>query len=150
MISPILEVEADYDLRLNLLLSSLLAIPLILGFILLSEDIGAASAMFGITVFDTLLFYAILPRYYQIFQDRLKIVLGYPFAINISFSTMKEARVVSASKAFIYWGIRFATSQKNVVEIVRNQGLNLVISPAKRNVFLDQLSQVLKAWAPAE
>ena len=87
-----------------------------------------------------------MPRRYQIFQDRLKIVLGNPFALSIPFSIIKEVRPVSGSSTFAYWGIRLATSSKSVVEIVRSKGWNVVISPANRDMFLDQLTQALKDY----
>ena len=89
--------------------------------------------MFGVTVFDALLFYAILPKRYQIFQDKVKIVLGQPIAIDIPLSTIREARPAPGSRTFVYGGIRLATSSRNVVEIVRSKGLNIVISPANRD-----------------
>jgi hypothetical protein len=130
---------------LKSILGGVLALTLILGVILLSEDIGAALAMFGVTLFDALLFKSILPRRYQIFQDRVRIVLGGPFALNIPLSNIRQARQASSSKAFAYWGFRFATSTHYVVEIVRKKGLSLVISPASGDMFLEQLNQALKA-----
>lgn len=106
--------------------------------------------MFGITVFDALLFNAVIPRRFQIFQDRVRVVLGRPFVFNIPFSTIREVRSVSGSKAFAYWGLRFATSSKAVVEIVRHKGLNVVISPANKNMFLEQLTQALNAMLAAK
>jgi len=134
-----------YDFWLKSILGGVLALTLILGVILLSEDIGAALAMFGVTLFDALLFKAILPRRYQIFQDRVRIVLGGPLAINIPFSNIRTVRTVSARKVFVYWGNRFATSTHSIVEIVRKKGLGFVISPANRDMFLEQLNQALKA-----
>ena len=54
------------------------------------------------------------------------------------------------SKAFVYWGIRFATSSKGVVEIVRKKGLNLVISPRNDDMFLEQLNQALQSQSSQE
>jgi len=48
------------------------------------------------------------------------------------------------SKVFVYWSIRFATSTRHVVEIVRKKGLNLVISPSKEDIFLEKLNQAMK------
>jgi len=48
--------------------------------------------------------------------------MGGLFAINILFSNIAEVRFASGSKAFAYWGLRFATSTQNVVEIVRKKG----------------------------
>ena len=134
-----------YDIWLKLILGCVLALTFILGVILISENIGAALAMFGVTLFDALLFNAVLPRRFQIFEDTLKIVLGWPFAINIPFSNIIDARSTSGRKVFAYWGIRFATSTRHIVEIVRKKGLNLVISPSKGDIFLEQLNQARKA-----
>ena len=53
--------------------------------------------------------------------------------------------LASRRKAFAYSGIRFATSSKRVIEIVRKKGMNLVISPRNADIFLDQINQALKA-----
>ena len=74
-----------------------------------------------------------------------KIILGGPFALNILVSNIREVRAASASKAFAYWGLRFATSTQSIVEIVRKKGLSLVISPANADMFLEQLNQALGA-----
>ena len=137
----IYEDTPKYDLWLKLVLGGVLALTLFLGVVLLFEDLVAAWIMFGVTLFDALLFRAILPRRFQIFQDRVRIALGGPFAVNILFSNIKEVRSVSGGKAFAYWGIRLATSTHYVVEIVRKKGLSLVISPTSGEVFLEQLNQ---------
>jgi len=139
------EDRARYDLWLKLILGGVLVITLIVGVILISEDIEAALVMLGVTIFDALLFKAILPQRYQIFQHKVRIVLGGPFAVNIPFSNITEVREASSNRVFAYWGIRFATSTRYVMEIVRSKGLNLVISPASGDMFLEQLNQALQA-----
>ncbi len=139
------EDTAEYDLWLKLLLGGILAFTLVMGFFLLSVDKIGAYIFLGVTVFDALLFYAILPKRYQIWTDRVRIALGRPLAVNIPLATIKEARPAPGSKAFAYWGVRFATSLKNVVEIVRHRGLNFVISPSNRDLFLERLAEALKA-----
>ena len=136
------EDTPHYDFWLKLILGGILALTFILGIILILEDTEAAVVMFGITLFDALLFKAILPRRFQIFEDRLKILLGGPFAINIPFSNIVEAKPASGRKTVIYSGIRFATSIHHVVEIIRKKGLNLVISPTNDEMFLEQLNKV--------
>ena len=135
------EDTPHYDFWLKLILGGILALTFILGIIFISEDTEAAVVMFGITLFDALLFKAILPRRFQIFEDRLKILLGGPFAINIPFSNIAEAKPASGRETVIYSGIRFATSIHPVVEIIRKKGLNLVISPKNSDMFLEQLNQ---------
>ncbi len=137
----IYEDTPKYDIWVKLILGGVLALTFILGVIFIYQDTEAAVAMFGITLFDVLLFKAILPRRYQIFEDRLRILMGGPFAINISFSNIEEAKLASGSKAFAYRGLRLATSTHHVVEIVRKKGLNVVISPSNRDMFLEQLNQ---------
>jgi hypothetical protein len=137
------EDRARYDWWLKLILGGTLALTLVLGLAFLATDITGTWILLAVTAFDALLFHAILPRRYQIFTDRLRIVLGYPFAWTIPFSTIEEARSVSGSKAFFYGGVRFTTSSETVVEIVRSQGWNLVISPAQRDTFLEYLTQAL-------
>ena len=139
----IYEDTSRYDSWLKVILGGILALTFVLGVVLLFEDILAASVMFGVTLFDAFLFKAILPRRFQIFQDRVKIVLGGPLALSIPLSNIKCARSASGSKAFVYWGIRFATSTQGVVEIVRKQGLSLVISPKNTSMFLEQVDQAL-------
>ena len=141
----IYEDTPKYDLWLKLILAGVLALTLILGVISIYRDTEAAIAMFGITVFDALLFKAILPRRFQIFEDRLKILLGGPFSINILLSNIAEVKPASSRKIFAYWGIRFATSTSNVVEVVRKKGLNLIISPRNDDMFLEQLNQALQS-----
>ena len=141
----IYEDSAPYDPWLKIILGSTLALTLVMGIVFLPFDVAGAYVMFGVTLFDALLFNAILPRRYQIYQDRLRIVLGKPFAVNIPFSTIKEVRPASGSKTFAYGGIRLATSSSSVVEIVRTKGLNVAVSPANRDAFLEQLTQALQA-----
>ena len=141
----IFEDIPKYDLWLKLLLISILAITFILGIIFIYQDTEAAIVMFGITLFDALLFKAIFPRRFQIFEDRLIILLGGPFNINIPLSNISEAKPASGRKLFFYWGSRFATSTQHVVEIIRKKGLNLVISPRNDDMFLEQLNQALQS-----
>ena len=135
------EDKPKYDFWLKSILGGVLALTFILGVVLISENIAAAAVMFGVTLFDALLFKAILPRRFQIFGDRVRILLGWHLAHNIPFSNIVDARSASGSRVFAYWGIRFATSTCFVVEIVCKKGLNAIISPSKGDIFLEQLNQ---------
>ena len=99
------EDTPKYDSWLKLILGGVLALTFILGIIFISQDTEVALAMFGITLFDAVLFKAILPRRFQIFEDRLKILFGRPFSISIPFSSIADAKPASCSKALAYWGI---------------------------------------------
>lgn len=120
-------------------------LKIMLGGVLLFQDKGDAFGMFGIAVFYALLFKIIMPQRYQIYSDKIKIVFSGPIAWNIPFSTIKEVRSASGAKAFAYSGVRFATSSKNVVEIRRSRGCNVVISPSNKGIFLEQASRAMKS-----
>jgi hypothetical protein len=116
-----------------------------LGFALLPVNPAAAAVLLGVTVFDALLFHFVLPRKYQIFTDRLRVVLGRPFAFNVPLGTIAEARPVSGIMALAGGGIRFATTTSTVVKIVRSRGMNVVISPRGQDLFLEHLQSALEA-----
>lgn len=132
------------DLWLKLMLGGITLMFLVIGIVLLFQDAEGAFVMFGIAAFYILLFKLVMPQKYQIYSDRLKIVLGGPFAWNISLSTIKEAKMASGMKAFAYSGVRFATSSRGVAEITRTRGCNVVISLSNREVFLEQLNRAMQ------
>jgi hypothetical protein len=141
------EESAEYSYWIRLLF--LIPIGLAIGAIILaySQEYDGCFVLIGESIFFILIFYFILPRKYQIYEDKLKIVLGNPFSINIPLSTIKEAKHSSGIKALFYLGVRFATSTHHVIEIVRSKGLNYVISPKKGDTFTQQLNQAIKSQA---
>jgi len=139
------EDTARTDTWLKLMLGGILVMFLVLGGVFLFQDKEDAFGMFGIAVFYALLFKIIMPQRYQIYSDKVRIVLGGPLAWNIPFTTIKEVRSASGAKAFAYSGVRFATSSKNVVEIRRSRGCNVVISPSNKEIFLEQASRAMKS-----
>ncbi|MDP6126883.1 MAG: hypothetical protein QF713_02160 [Dehalococcoidales bacterium] len=66
-------------------------------------------------------------------------------AFNIALSEIEEARSRTGTAAFIYFGIRFATSASHTVEIVRGRCRNMVISPSDDGEFIKQLNQAIQA-----
>jgi hypothetical protein len=139
------EDTARTDTWLKLMLGGILVMFLVLGGVLLFQDKEDAFGMFGIAVFYALLFKLVMPQRYQVYSDKVRIVLGWPLAWNIPFTTIKEVRSASGAKAFAYNGVRFATSSKNVVEIRRSRGRNVVISPSNKEIFLEQAGRALQA-----
>lgn len=142
----VFEDKPKYDLVLKLIVGGVLALTFVLGIILIFADMTGAIAIFLITLFDAVLFWVIVPRNYRILQDRIKIVLGGPFAMNLPFSTIDKVQASAGSKAFFYTGLRMAPSSSTVVEIVRSKGINIVISPQNRGLFLEQANRALQAW----
>ncbi len=143
--SLLYEDTARTDTWLKLMLGGILVMFLVLGGVLLFQDKEDAFGMFGIAVFYALLFKLVMPQRYQVYSDKVRIVLGWPLAWNIPFTTIKEVRSASGAKAFAYNGVRFATSSKNVVAIRRSKGCNAVISLSNKEIFLEQVSRAMKA-----
>ena len=140
------EDKPKYDTWLKILLGGIIALVIILGFIEVANDSGQALGVFGVAIFLIILFRLILPRRFQIQNDKLRIVLGGgPLAINIPFNDIKEVKPRTGIKAFIYVGIRFATSANYTIEIIRHRGLNIVISPTNDAEFMKQLDQARNA-----
>ncbi len=135
------EDKPKYDLWIKVLLGGVVALTLILGLVQISVNSREALAVFGVVLFEIILFRMILPRRFQILSGRLRIVLGGPFVINIPLSDIKEVKSRTGIKAFVFTGIRFATSYNHTVEIVRHKGLNIVISPTNDDGFIKQLNQ---------
>jgi hypothetical protein len=132
---------------LKLILGTILLLTFITGLVFLTIDKAASLVMLVVTVFDGLLFYLIMPRAYQIYSNRLRVVLGGPFGMNIKFKDIKSVKQVSGNQAFGSNGIRFTTSNKYVLEISRKGKMDVTISPAGGEIFLEQLNQSLKAYS---
>ncbi len=139
------EDEPRTDRWPKLMLTGIPAIFLVLGIVLLFQDTASAFGMFGVTIFYAVLFRLIMPRKYQVYSDKVRIVLGGPFAWNIPFTTIREVRPASRASAFAYNGVRFATSSRGVVEIRRSKGCNVVISLSNKDVFLEQVRTAMKS-----
>ncbi|APV43417.1 PH domain-containing protein [Dehalogenimonas formicexedens] len=101
--------------------------------------------MVGTAVFELLLFYFIIPRKYQILDDRVRILLGSPIKYDIPLSTIKEARPAGGAEAWVYFGLRLATSGKGVIELIRRGGMDVVFSPRDRQTFLEQLELAMRS-----
>ena len=132
------------DIWLKLMLAGIPAIFLVIGIVLLFQDTASAFGMFGVTVFYAVFFRLVMPQKYQVYNDKVRIVLGGPFAWNIRFSTIKEVRTAPRASAFFYNGVRFASSSSSVVEIQRSKGCNVVISPSDKDVFMEQVHMAMK------
>ena len=137
------ENRPRYDSSLKWLVSAILGLTFIPAIILLNIDIIGPWALLAGTALDALLLYIIIPRKYQVFSDRVKIVLGGPFSIDLRFSTIEEVCAVTDTKTFVYWGVRMATSSKGIIEIVRQSGIDVVISPRDSDTFLGQIREAM-------
>ena len=137
----VFEDKSVYDKWNRIILGGIVAVPLIVGIVLTAVDILGAAIMFGVTIFDAILFWCILPKQFLVYEDRIKIVLGWPFSITIPFRDIIQVRQATKDMAWVYWGMRLGTSLKYQVEIERKNGLSILISPSMENDFIEQLNQ---------
>jgi hypothetical protein len=134
-----------YDRITKILTAAILGTLLVAGIVLLFYAVPASIALFGDTLLVALIFYFVRPRRYQVFNTKLRIILGWPFGWDIPLSTIREARAAPDSARWVYRGVRLAVSSGTVVEIVRKKGWNVIISPSNRETFLERLNDVPKA-----
>ena len=131
-----------YDMWLKLILGGTLAVIVVPALFSIDSDPGEAIGLFCTALFVAVIFWFVMPRRYLILSDRVRIVLGGPFSFNISFDTIKIARIPKGMTV----GINFVTSFKNSVEIVRGKGMNVNISPGDRESFIEKLDKALDSW----
>jgi hypothetical protein len=138
------EDAARYDRVQIVLLAVIIGATLVPAVILLFYDVVGAAAMFGATLLDVLIFHLVFPRRYQVFNTKLRIVLGWPLNWDIKLTTIREARAAPGIDTWIYGGVRLATSSATAVEIVRKKGLGVIISPSDRETFLERLNEAVR------
>lgn len=134
-----------YDRITKILIAAILGAFLVAGIVLLFYAVAAGMAVFGDTLLVALIFYFVFPRRYQVFNTKLRIVLGWPLGWDIPLSTIGGAHAAPGTTRWIYKGVRLATSSGTLVEIVRKKGVNVIISPSNKEAFLERLNDVLKA-----
>ena len=142
--TPIYEDGAAIDWWFKALIVAIMAATFIPGVVIVSHQPLGGWVLLGTTVFEGLLFHCLLPRRFQLYPDRLRVILGYPFGFNIRLDTIQEARTVSAARTLFNAGLRLATSPGNGVRIRRRGGFDLVISPRNREQFLERVNGALR------
>ncbi len=133
-----------YDGWLKLILAAALLATLVPAIVLFWYDTAGALAMLGVTALDALIFYFVMPKRYQLYDDKVRIVLGGPFGMDIRLSDVKEARPSSGSDSRAMRRLKFATSSRSATDIIRHSGWSVVISPSDREAFLERLNEALK------
>jgi hypothetical protein len=94
-----------YDRITKILIGTILGTLLVAGIVLLFYAVAAGIALFGDTLLVALVFYFVLPRRYQVFNTKLRIVLGWPLGWDIPLSTIAEARVAPSTARWVYKGV---------------------------------------------
>lgn len=90
-----------------------------------------------------LIFWFLLPREYQVYENHLRIVLGGPFSVKIGFQNIEAIRITSR----LALTVNFATAiTRTHVEIVIKKGMSIAITPADHESFVEKANQALSQW----
>jgi hypothetical protein len=91
--------------------------------------------------------FAVMPTKYQIFNGRMRIILGWLLHFDIPFNNIKN--VTSATFQDL-WGpnLNFINSYSSddILRITRKHGAKVHITPWDRKLFLEQLNKALNEW----
>jgi hypothetical protein len=113
-------------------------------YFLFTAGVAAAIGEFAIAVLMGAIYWALMPRKYQVLNSKLKIVLGGPFSFNVPFDTLETARKPEG----VSLGLNFATTflSEHAVEIKRKKGMTVNITPDNRDLFLENLNKAIYDW----
>jgi hypothetical protein len=144
MDSVIYEDSPHYDVWLK----GIMVLPaffIIIGlYYLFTAQVESAIGLFAATLLMGAIYWAVLPRKYQILDSKIRIVLGGQFSFKIPFATLETAGVPEG----VSLGINFATTflSQHVVEIKRKKGMTVNITPTDRDLFLENLNKAMADW----
>jgi hypothetical protein len=114
----------------------ILAVPLlgIIRFGTIIEELMILAVIFSV--------YSIMPRKYQILNDRIRIVCSI-FKIDIKFENIERIEMRPPSSAYASMeGARFATGTgQKCLLLVKNHGINFIIQPTNTEKFLEYLNK---------
>ena len=142
--TPIYEESAAFDWWFKALIVAVMAATFIPGVAVISHAPIEGWVLLGTTVLEGLLFHWLVPRRFQLYSDRLRIVLGRPFSFEVRLDKIIEAGAIHPARSLFNAGLRMSTSPGNAIGIRRHGGIDLVISPQNRERFLDQLNGALR------
>ncbi|MCX8125701.1 MAG: hypothetical protein N3E40_00960 [Dehalococcoidia bacterium] len=139
------ESPAHYDNFIKLVIGSVY-VMLVLSGVGVYVDMGLEGLLVLLlaALLLTLILYLVMPRKYQVLDDRVVVVLGPLLSFNIWFSTIRE---VTQS-----WGVllslNFVTSvsPRYVVCILRHRGLAVAITPSDPQAFIAALERAISLW----
>ncbi len=134
-----------YDKGLMAVFIVLLLIPLgRAGFLVAAKEFQLASVMLGVAGLVLLVLWSALPRAFELWPDRIRIVLGWSWGFSIPLSTIAEVLPASGVAPWIRLGAMFATSFKTPVRIKRTKGMTFVLSPDNPVEFIGSVRKALE------
>ncbi len=110
----------------------------------LSGEVSGAIALFAESLLVIVIFWAVFPRKYQIFEDQIRIVLGGPFYVKIGFEKIKAVKVTSGTSLSMNFVTNLATTY---VLIIRKSGMDIAITPKNNSLYVENANQAIQQWS---
>ncbi len=140
---PVYEDEAAASLLKPIIAMVPVALLVASAYLWSSGESAGSLALLGEAFIIGSILWVVFPRKYQVYEDYLRIVLGGPFAVKISFSQIKMVEVTGRSALTINFATRIAMTY---VRIVMKQGLSIAITPKSNDLFVENANQALSRW----
>jgi hypothetical protein len=110
---------------------------------------GWVSLLFFVSFLPAALIWLLLPRRFEIWDDRLVIVFPVLARWSLPFETIEAVETARWWHAYAFMGVRFASSPGQSVDIIRRRPNlitrpNIVISPHDRAEFIVLVKQALE------
>ena len=136
--------KPEYGPFLKLIFTAMPAGLLIASVFLWSTgEVAGGLTLLAESLFIGLIFWAVFPRKYQVYEDHLRITLGGPVAIKIGFEKIEAIRVTNKIKFSMNFVTRFT---RTYVEIARKRGPSIAITPKNNDLFVENANQALNQW----
>jgi hypothetical protein len=105
-------------------------------------------SIFGATTFIAIAVgIALTPTKFQIFSDKIRIVLGYILHLDIPFINIENITPATWQDT---WGLNFSFvnsfSSDDILRITRKHGVKVYITPWDRKLFLENLNKAFHNW----
>ncbi len=148
------EDTPKYDLRYKIILIAMPAVTFALGLLAVVDgycfnvlpgesETGSRTAaiiLFSTTALIVAVYWAILPKRFSIFDDRVEIKFGL-LRLNIGLEKIDHAQPAEGRMSSPGFGC--VTSSGDIVEISTTNGFHVRISPTNRDLFLESLDKAL-------
>lgn len=112
-----------------------------------SGDNEGALGLVAEALFVSLIFWAVFPQKYQVYEDHLRIVLGGPFRVRIQFERIAAVEIANGIGFTVNFTTRFT---RNYVTIVKKKGPSIAITPRSNELFVQNAREALGRWAKSQ
>jgi hypothetical protein len=138
------EDKPEYGRFLKLIFTLVPAAMLVGSMILFSQGEREGSVALLIEAFILgLVFWIVLPRKYQVYEDHVRIVLGGSLSVKVGFDKIQAIEATSRLTLSVNFVTKFT---KSYVEINKKKGFSIAITPRDRDLFVENANRALVQW----